>query len=198
MKKFFQAFTIGSGALIAQLVLRIQLYSLRRYPNDPQQVDSLLVLGTAQYDGRPSQQFAARLKHTAQLWQQHRSQMIYTVGGNLPGDRFSEAEVAATYLQEAGVPKEFIEVSPIGNDTYTSYMALDPEAVGRVLIITDPNHSYRAVRLARRLGFRAFPSPTPFSPTRFASTSYFFDLSPRVGRGSGAGRVADTGARGGY
>ncbi|ANE04503.1 hypothetical protein ccrud_10025 [Corynebacterium crudilactis] len=168
-------------AAIAQPALRVALFAQCSTPNDQRSIDSIVVLGTAQYDGRPSKQFEARLKHTATLWQLHHTQSIYTVGGKLPGDRFTEAEVARDYLIDAGVEPALIVVSAIGNDTASSFAALSPAELGRVLIVTDPNHSYRAVRMARRMGFEAYPSPTTCSPTKFPSIVYFLTLSHEWG-----------------
>ncbi len=167
--------------MLAQPIIRSQVFSLRRTPNDRAEIDSILVLGTAQYDGRPSKQFVARLRHTAQLWRQHDMQRVYTVGGNLPGDRFTEAEVAREYLIREGVDPELIFMQPEGNDTDGSFAPLDAAQVGRVLVVTDPNHSYRAVRIARRAGFDAYPSPTPFTPATFPSKSFFLTLLHEAG-----------------
>ena len=169
------------GVAVAHPVLRSLLYSLWRPGNDRRAIDSILVLGTAQYDGRPSRQFAARLRHTAQLWRQHESRRVYVVGGKLPGDRFTEAEVGREYLIREGVEPDLIISQPTGNDTRGSYAPLDPAKVGRVLIVTDPNHSYRAVRIARRMGFDAYPSPTPYTPATFPSKSFFTTLSHEWG-----------------
>lgn len=163
-------------ACVLQPIIRSQAYSLWNRPNDRTEIDSILVLGTAQYDGRPSRHFAARLRHTAALWHQHETQRVYAVGGKLPGDRFTEAEVAREYLLIEGVDPELIFLQPTGNDTASSYRPLDPAEVGRVLIVTDPNHSYRAVRIARRMGFDAYPSPTPYTPATFPSKSFFTTL----------------------
>lgn len=172
---------VAAGVLLVQPIMRILGYSLIHRANDRQRIDSILVLGTAQYDGRPSQQFAARLRHTAKLWHQHETQRVYTVGGKLPGDRFSEAAVAREYLLREGVDPALIFAHPCGSDTRGSYAAVDPQEVGRVLIVTDPNHSYRAMRLARRMGFDAAPSPTRFSPTVFPSKSFFHTLLHEAG-----------------
>ena len=115
------------------------------------------------------------------MWRLHEIQHVYTVGGKLPGDRFTEAEVAREYLIKEGVDPDLIFVSAIGNDTASSYEALDPKELGRVLIVTDPNHSYRAVRIARRMGIDAKPSPTTFSPAKFPSIVYFLTLSHEWG-----------------
>ena len=166
---------------VTQPIIRVLSYSYKSYPNNAHMVDSLLVLGTAQYDGRPSQQFEARLRHTALMWKQQKSQKVFTVGGKLPGDRFTEAEVAREYLIREGVTSELIVSSPVGNDTVSSFAALAAEDMGRVVIVTDPNHSYRAVRIARRMGIHAHPSPTPFSPAKFPSKSYFLTLMHEFG-----------------
>ncbi|WP_408607606.1 YdcF family protein [Corynebacterium suranareeae] len=164
-----------------QPVIRVVGYSLRSTRNDRHKIDSILVLGTAQYDGVPSRQFAARLRHTAKLWRLHEIQHVFTVGGKLPGDRFTEAEVAREYLVKEGVDPDLIFVSAKGNDTASSFKALDPQTVGRVLIVTDPNHSYRAIRIARSIGFDAQPSPTPYSPAKFPSKVYFLTLTHEWG-----------------
>lgn len=169
---FIATATIKTG-LVIQPIIRSQSYSWWRKDNNRTEITSILVLGTAQYDGRPSRQFAARLRHTAKLWHQHEMQRVYAVGGKLPGDRYTEAEVAREYLLTEGVDPELIFLQPTGNDTRTSFEPLDPEELGGVLIVTDPNHSYRAVRIARRMGFDAYPSPTPYTPATFPSKSFF-------------------------
>ena len=80
---------------------RVLGYSARRVRNDPSLIDALLILGTAQYNGVPSRQFAARLDHAAEIWQP--GQRVFTCGGKLPGDAFTEAAVGKRYLIEHGV-----------------------------------------------------------------------------------------------
>ena len=67
-------------------------------------VDAIVVMGAAQYDGRPSPQLAARLDHVAELWPEGRAGLVVVTGGKRPGDRFTEAEASAAYLEEHGVP----------------------------------------------------------------------------------------------
>src|SRR6185436_3848629 len=66
--------------------------------------DAIVVMGAAQYDGRPSPQLAARLDHVAELWPQGRAPLVVVTGGKRPGDRFTEAQASARYLEERGVP----------------------------------------------------------------------------------------------
>ena len=160
---------------------RILLHALRHRPL-PAPRRSLVVLGTAQYDGRPSKQFAARLDHALLLWRGGRAEHIYTLGGRMPGDRFTEAHAGRDYLVERGVPEEAVTEIPEGNDTRGSYVALtrhhDP---GTTLIVTDPNHALRAELLARQAGIDALASPTRTSPTRFPGKSWWLTLSHETG-----------------
>lgn len=143
---------------------------------------SLVVLGTAQYDGRPSKQFAARLDHALLLWREGRAEHIYTLGGRLPGDRFTEAQAGRDYLLERGVPPEAVTEVPDGNDTRGSYETLVRNHVpGKTIIVTDPNHALRAELLARQAGIDAVASPTRTSPTRFPGRSWWLTLSHEVG-----------------
>ena len=130
---------------------RVLGYSARRVRNDPSLIDALLILGTAQYNGVPSRQFAARLDHAAEIWQP--GQRIFTCGGKLPGDAFTEAAVGKRYLIERGVRQDAIVAVEEGSDSWASISAV-------------AQHSLRATSIARRLGLYARPSPTPYAPTR--------------------------------
>lgn len=130
-------------------------------------VDAIIVMGAAQYDGRPSLQLAARLDHVVDLWDHGVAPLVVTTGGNLPGDRFTEAEVSAGYLGERGVPASAI-IQVEGRTSYRSLeLARDELAargLRRVLLVSDPFHSLRIRLVAQELGLTAYVSPTRTSP----------------------------------
>jgi uncharacterized SAM-binding protein YcdF (DUF218 family) len=129
-------------------------------------VDAIVVLGAAQYDGRPSPQLAARLDHALTLWPQGLAPMIVVTGGNQPGDRFTEADASAAYLAERGVPADAIVLEGEGASTYESMENVAAQlggTVDSVLIVTDPYHALRSRMIAADLGFEAYVSPTPTS-----------------------------------
>ena len=130
-------------------------------------VDAIVVMGAAQYDGRPSPQLAARLDHVAELWPQGRAGLVVVTGGKRPGDRFTEAEASATYLEEHGVPASAIVLEDQGTSSYESLRGvaalLDERGLGEVLIVTDPYHALRSRLIADEVGLDAHVSPTPTS-----------------------------------
>ena len=144
-------------------------------------VDAIVVLGVAQYDGRPSPQLQARLDHALALWQEGLSPLVITTGGNQPGDRFTEAETSANYLIEGSidgslvvaVPAESIVQENSGSTTRESLIAvrniMQDRGLHSVLIVTDPYHSLRSRLIAQDLGLVAYISPTRTSPLRGAS-----------------------------
>ena len=79
------------------------------HKDEPHSADAIVVLGAAQYDGRPSPVFKARLDHAAYLYDEELSSKVIVTGGKRPGDRFTEAEAGQNYLQEQGVATEDIE-----------------------------------------------------------------------------------------
>lgn len=168
-------------ALLLHRPVRILVHAYRRRPLPVPRPD-LLVLGTAQYDGNPSLQLAARLDHALELWRGERTEHIWTLGGNLPGDRYTEAEVSRTYLLRHGVPEEQVTAVPQGNDTRGSYEAfLDVHDPKPSLIVTDPLHALRAEVIAKQVGIDAIATPTHTSPTRFPDRSWWLALSHEVG-----------------
>jgi uncharacterized SAM-binding protein YcdF (DUF218 family) len=132
-----------------------------------QPVDAIVVMGAAQYDGRPSPQLAARLDHVVDLWGEGLAPIVVTTGGNLPGDRFTEAEASANYLIERGVPTAAILAEDLGSTSYESLEGvaemMDVRGLGSVLIVTDPYHALRSRLIAEEVGMTAYVSPTPYS-----------------------------------
>ncbi|KAB1502426.1 YdcF family protein [Corynebacterium sp. 320] len=132
--------------------------------------DTIFVLGAAQYDGVPSKWFQSRLDHAAELYRQGVAPTIVTVGGNQPGDRFTEAASGREYLVEhQGVPPQAIVAIERGSDTLTSAQAFKEEAQPRgwvsSVVVTDSNHSLRALRMVEDEGFDAWSSPTRTGPS---------------------------------
>jgi uncharacterized SAM-binding protein YcdF (DUF218 family) len=130
-------------------------------------VDAIVVMGAAQYDGRPSPQLAARLDHVVALWGQGLAPVVITTGGKQPGDRFTEAQASAEYLVARGVPRSAILQENSGSNTYESLQAVadlaDASGVDDVLIVTDPYHALRSRLTAEEVGLTAYVSPTPTS-----------------------------------
>jgi uncharacterized SAM-binding protein YcdF (DUF218 family) len=130
--------------------------------------DAIVVLGAAQYDGRPSPVLAARLDHALALWQQGLAPRIVVTGGKQEGDRYTEATAAAEYLIARGVPDASILREVQGTSTWESLAAtariLRNRGLERVLVVSDPYHSLRARETARELGLDAHASPTLTSP----------------------------------
>ncbi len=130
--------------------------------------DAIVVLGAAQYDGRPSPVFAARLDHAVTLFTEGWADLIVVTGGIVPGDRMSEATAGRSHLVAAGIPADRVVVQPEGRTTAGSMDAvaawLMGEGLQRVILVSDPFHLARLRLEARRLGLVAFTSPTPSSP----------------------------------
>ena len=139
-------------------------------------VDAIVVLGVAQYDGRPSPQLQARLDHALTLLLEGASPLVITTGGNQPGDRFTEAETSANYLIKGlGIDYQAVEIlqENSGSTTRESLIGvrdiMKSRGLHSILIVTDPYHSLRSRLIAQDLGLVAYVSPTRTSPLRGAS-----------------------------
>lgn len=134
------------------------------------QAQAIIVLGTAQYNGVPSPVYASRLDHALDLYRRGLAPLVVTTGGRQPGDRFTEAEAGAMYLEQHGVPGDAIERETTSTNTYDELAAaarfLKARGVTDVLLVSDPFHAYRIEAIADSLGLRADVSPTPTSRYR--------------------------------
>ncbi len=131
-------------------------------------VGAIVVLGAAQYDGKPSPVLKARLDHAIALWKLGIAPALIVTGGRGTGDTTSEAAVSRKYVMQRGVPDAAILLESEGRTTSQSIAGVAAIMAARhrrdVLLVSDPFHMFRLAIVARRHGLDASTSPTPTSP----------------------------------
>jgi uncharacterized SAM-binding protein YcdF (DUF218 family) len=154
------AITIYTVALVAVLVVSQQ--------DQRRPVDAIVVLGAAQYNGRPSPVLRARLDHAVRLFREKLAPRIIVTGGIGRGDTTSEAIVSRHYLLGRKVPDSTVVVQAQGHSTQASMTAvadwLAVRHLHRVILVSDPFHMCRLRLEARRTRLEAYTSPTESSP----------------------------------
>jgi uncharacterized SAM-binding protein YcdF (DUF218 family) len=161
------AAVIVGGTLVAGYVaFRIWEVGAR---DDVRRVDVIVVLGAAQYDGRPSPVFRARLSHAVRLYHDGVAPILVVTGGKLPGDRTTEAAAARAYALDHDVPDSAIVVEDQGRTTLESLRAvgslLRDRGLGTAVFVSDRTHMLRVLRMAGDQGIDAYGSPTTTSPS---------------------------------
>ena len=148
---------------------------------------AIVVLGAAQYAGRPSPVLRARLDHALGLWKRDLASLLILTGGTGVGDTTSEAAVGRTYAKKRGVPDTLILVENEGRTTSESMKAvagmLEVRGLNSALLVSDPFHMLRLRILARRFGFTPYTSPTrtsPIEPNREQRWKYIFSESVKA------------------
>jgi len=130
--------------------------------------DAIVVLGAAQYNGRPSPVLQARLDHALELYRAGLAPRVVVTGGVGRGDVESEATVGRRYLTARGVPISAVVLEPEGHSTGESMAAVASwmhRANARtVILVSDPFHMARLRVEARHSGITAYLSPTTTSP----------------------------------
>jgi uncharacterized SAM-binding protein YcdF (DUF218 family) len=133
-----------------------------------QRADAVVVLGAAQYVGRPSPVLKARLDHAISLWSRGLAPLLIVTGGMGTGDTTSEGAVSRQYALKHGVPDSAILVESQGRTTRESLGAVADMMHGRdldrAILVSDPFHMLRLSIVARGLGLTPYTSPTPSSP----------------------------------
>lgn len=125
---------------------------------------TVLVMGAAQYDGKPSPAFKRRLDKAHDLYSQGCASSIIVTGGKRVGDRFSEGEAGVKYLASLGVPKDVLLSETKSVSSFENLELSRPLLKEKTLtIVTDDLHAYRTAYLARRLGYTV-ELATVFSP----------------------------------
>lgn len=141
------------------------------------QSDVAVVLGAAQFNGRPGLVLEARLKQAKKLYQEKMVYQIITVGAGAPGDRTTEGASGRYWLINHGVKNKDAISVPKGRDTLASTKAYAKVVAGKkVLVVTDPWHCLRATTMAKDLGILATCSPVLTGPNSAtsATSKYLF------------------------
>lgn len=134
--------------------------------DETQPADVILVLGAAEYHGKPSPVLQARLNHALMLYLQKRAPYILTTGGAGGDPDFTEAEVGRNYLMAHDVPPEAI-ITESGSTTAQSVDAA-AETMHRMnlhscIVVSDGYHIYRVKRLMEAQQIKVYGSPRPQS-----------------------------------
>ena len=143
--------------------------------------DAIIVLGAAAYDAKPSPVFQERIRHGLDLYRAgYAPLLIFTGGYGGRGARFSESQVARRYALKQGVPDDAILIETASRNTVQNLVEakrlMDQRGIHRVIIVSDPLHMARALRLSREMGIDALASSTPSTRFRSFHTSWRFLL----------------------
>lgn len=183
-------FRIFASVLLTVLILwagwllAVIMYSSM---DQAQPADAIVVLGAAQYDGRPSPVLKARLDHAIGLWNRKIARVLIVTGGTGSGDTTSEAAVGRAYVRRRGVPDSAILLENEGRETRESMLAvsrmLEQRGEKTAILVSDPFHMLRLSVLGRRFGMIPYTSPTrtsPISPNREERWRYMLGESMKV------------------
>ena len=148
---------------------------------------AIVVLGAAQYVGRPSPVLRSRLDHAIDLWRRGLAPRMIFTGGSGDRDTTSEAAVGQRYAINHGVPANAILIENTGRSTSQSLQRvatlMGAEPSRAVILVSDPFHMLRLSILARRFGMTPYSSPTrtsPISLSRRESWKYVIGESIKV------------------
>ncbi len=130
--------------------------------------DAIIVLGAAQYNGRPSPVYRARIDHALLLWRQGLAPRVIFTGGVGIGDTLSEGEVGRQYAIKNGVPDSVVLVERMGVTSAESVGAaaalMHADGLHSALVVSDSYHMLRVELLARRAGIKPYRAPAPDGP----------------------------------
>ena len=157
------ALALGALGSLYVAVTFIQVL-VRSDADQRDQVDAIVVLGAAQYDGAPSPVLSGRLDHALELYRAGVAPLVVTTGSKQPGDRFTEGYAGYEYLLLAGVPDPALIVITTGSSTWEQLASTSRQLRGRdldrVVLVSDPYHSLRLEQIADEVGLDASVSPT--------------------------------------
>lgn len=125
---------------------------------------AIVVMGAAQWNGRPSPVLKDRLDHAAALYRAGRARMIVVTGGKKPGDRVTQGVTGYDYLVGIGIPAADVKLENQGTNSYQELSAAaniirQAGVAPDVLLVSDPYHAYRIGQIAQEVGLHPHVSP---------------------------------------
>jgi len=126
--------------------------------------DAIAVLGAAEYDGKPSPVFRARLDHARNLYERKLAPLIITLGGP-GGDAYTEGGVGQQYLIGTGIPEADTIAETHSRSTSESVRRLAVIAranhLNRIILVSDGPHMFRLHEICAADGLNVLSSPRP-------------------------------------
>ncbi len=132
--------------------------------------DAIAVFGAAEYAGRPSPVYRARLDHAFDLFQQAIAPVVISTGGAAADPRFSEGGVGHDYLMHRGIPDSDLIAETQGSDTAQSAQRIGvimrANHMHSCVAVSDAYHVFRIRKLLEHEGLQVYVSPRPDSRPR--------------------------------
>jgi uncharacterized SAM-binding protein YcdF (DUF218 family) len=153
---------VGGLAVLYIGITLVQVWHAAGQDSRPQ-AGAIVVLGAAQYNGRPSPALEARLEHALELYEDGVAPVVVVTGGKQPGDQFTEASSGANWLRQRDVPDKDLRLEVAGTSTWESLSAtalfLKKEGIDEVVLVSAPTHAFRVKDIAEEVGLVAHVSP---------------------------------------
>jgi uncharacterized SAM-binding protein YcdF (DUF218 family) len=157
-------------AALVVLVVFVSIFSAILSDSRKQELhpaDAIIVFGAAQYDGRPSPVFRARLDHANELFRQGLAPVVITTGGSAADPKFSEGGVGRDYLMRKGVPESALIAETQASDTAESAervaAIMHENHMSSCVAVSDAYHMFRIRMLLMHQGLSVFLAPRPDS-----------------------------------
>jgi uncharacterized SAM-binding protein YcdF (DUF218 family) len=132
--------------------------------------DAIVVFGAAEYAGRPSPVFRARLDHAYDLFQRGTAPVVITTGGSAADPTFSEGGVGHDYLMHRGIPEAKLIAETQGTDTASSAervaVIMRTNRMRTCVAVSDEYHVFRIRKLLEHKGVQVHVAPRPDSRPR--------------------------------
>jgi uncharacterized SAM-binding protein YcdF (DUF218 family) len=133
--------------------------------DETRKADVIVVFGAAEYAGRPSPVYRARLEHAVALYQQGVAPFIITTGGAGEDPKFSEGGVGKDFIVSFGVPENNVIAETQGTDTAESAARIAnimrSNNFSTCVAVSDPYHMFRIKFLLGREGVHVYGAPRP-------------------------------------
>jgi uncharacterized SAM-binding protein YcdF (DUF218 family) len=155
---------LGLAGYAAGVYWRIMNQAAR---DESRTADAIVVFGAAEYDGRPSPVYKARLDHAAQLYHRGLAPMVIITGGSGNDPRFSEGVVGREYLKTLGIPDSQLIAETQSADTAESARRVSTimyvNKMHSCLAVSDGYHMFRIKHMLGREGITVYGAPRPNS-----------------------------------
>ena len=166
--------TVWFGAAALSVFLVVYLFAVARQiyhqsnVDEARPADVILIMGAAEYRGKPSPVLRARLQHGLDLYRRGLAPRIITTGGAGGDPVFTEGEVGRAFLVRNGVPSEAILLEAESESTVHSTAAVAEimrrMSLGSCIVVSDGYHIFRVKKMLEFRGIDVYGSPRPSEP----------------------------------